>query len=264
MPKKLTIRDLFEAKKQKKQLIEVRTDCPLEAKACEEAGVDMIMALREALPQVRPAAPNTFIITADGVQDPQISRPHQAVAAGFRCMNEGGDAVYTSLSLKCVKAMAQEKIPVIGHVGYVPYRQHWTGGPRAIGKTAVEAEQVYRDVLAYQEAGAIGVEMEIVPARVLDEIAKRTDILIMSMGAGTGGIAQYLFAEDILGLNTGHIPRHAKVYANLLAEYERIQKMRVEAFRELKDDVTTGGYPEQKHLLKIKDSEFDAFLSAID
>lgn len=100
MPKKLTIRDLFEAKRNGIQLTEVRTDCPMEAKACEAAGIDIIMALRSALPQVRPAAPNTFIITADGVQDPEISNPDQAVAAGFRCMNEGGDAVYTSLSLK--------------------------------------------------------------------------------------------------------------------------------------------------------------------
>lgn len=261
--KKLTIPDLFEAKRNGVQLTEVRTDCPMEAKACEAAGIDLIMALRTALPLVRPAAPNTFIITADSVQDPEISNPDQAVAAGFRCMNEGGDAVYTSLSLKCVKAMAEEKIPVIGHAGYVPYRSHWTGGPRAIGKTAAEAEKVYRDVLAYQEAGAIGVELEIVPARVVDEIAKRTDILIMSMGAGTGGIAQYLFAEDILGLNTGHVPRHAKVYANLHAEYERLQQMRVEAFKALKEDVTNGHYPERGHLLPMKEEEFEGFLKAI-
>lgn len=263
MRKKPTIRDLFAAKRQQQQLIEVRTDCPLEAQACEAAGVDIIMCMREALPKVRPAAPSALLITADAVQDPDISSPHQAIAAGFRCMNEGGDAVYTSLGFDCVRAMANEKIPVIGHVGYVPYRSHWTGGPRAMGKTAAEAEKIYRDVLAYQEAGAIGVEMEIVPARVLEEIANRTDILIMSMGAGAGGIAQYLFAEDILGLNTGHVPRHAKVYANLHAEYERIQQTRIDAFQALKEDVTSGDYPADEHLLKIKDAEFESFLKSI-
>ena len=35
------------------------------------------------------------------------------------------------------------------------------------------------------------------------------------MGSGTICDAQYLFSEDILGYNNGHIPRHAKTYTNL-------------------------------------------------
>ena len=47
------------------------------------------------------------------------------------------------------------------------------------------------------------------------------------MGSGTGGDVQYLFATDVLGTNTGHVPRHSKVYGNLHAELERVQKLRV-------------------------------------
>jgi 3-methyl-2-oxobutanoate hydroxymethyltransferase len=159
--------------------------------------------------------------------------------------------------------MAREKIPVVGHVGYVPYRSTWFGGTRAVGKTADEALQVYRDVLAYQEAGAIAVEMEIVPHRVAAEIAKRVKLLIISMGSGSGGDVQYLYATDVLGTNTGHIPRHAKVYANLHAELQRVQKMRVEAFRSLKEDVDSGAFPEPKHLLEVSDREFESFLAGI-
>ena len=52
------------------------------------------------------------------------------------------------------------------------------------------------------------------------------------MGSGKGCDAQYLFAEDILGTNRGHVPRHAKVYRNLAGELDRIQQERVQAFRE--------------------------------
>ena len=38
------------------------------------------------------------------------------------------------------------------------------------------------------------------------------------------------FSTDLLGTNTGHVPRHAKQYADLNAEMERIQQMRVDAF----------------------------------
>ena len=73
------------------------------------------------------------------------------------------------------------------------------------------------------------------------------------MGAGTSGLCQYLFSTDILGTNMGHVPRHAKVYANLHAEMEKLQKMRVEAYRAFKDEVSSGAYPEPKHLLEIKE-----------
>ncbi len=52
------------------------------------------------------------------------------------------------------------------------------------------------------------------------------------MGSGKGCDAQYLFAEDILGTNRGHVPRHAKVYRNLAGELDRIQRSEMQAFRE--------------------------------
>jgi 3-methyl-2-oxobutanoate hydroxymethyltransferase len=263
MRKKLTIHDLFQAKKQKTQLTEIFTMDLIEAQACDEAGIDILVTMTSSLKAIREAAPNTFLVAADEINHPQIANKDAAVSAGFQAMNNGADAIYTGLSCKCVKAMAREKIPVIGHVGYVPYRESWFGKARAVGKKADEAIQVYRDTLAYQEAGAIAVEMEIVPHRIATEIANRVDILIISMGSGIGGDVQYLFATDVLGTNTGHIPRHAKSYANLKAELDRIQKMRVDAFKAFKEETISGLYPEPRHLLKINDKEFQAFMIGI-
>jgi 3-methyl-2-oxobutanoate hydroxymethyltransferase len=262
--KKITLHDLFEAKKERRQLTEIFTTDPLEAQACEAAGIEIVMTITATLKALRAAAPNVFMIATDKINDPEIANPAAAVAAGFRAMNEGADAVYTHLSTECVRAMSREKIPVVGHVGYVPYRSSWFGGPRAVGKTASEAIQVYRDTLAYQEAGAIAVEMEIVPQRVAAEIARRLEIMIFSMGSGRGGDVQYLFATDVLGTNTGHVPRHSKVYGNLHAELERVQALRVEAFRALQADVRGGTFPEAKHLLEVDEGEFAAFVEGIE
>lgn len=262
MPK-LTIPDLFQAKKERRPLTQIYTDDPLEAQACQDAGIDILMTITAHLKKLRAAAPNMFVITTDPINDPRIANPQAAVAAGFQALNDGADAVYTSLSYDCVRAMAKEKIPVVGHVGYVPYRSNWLGGPRAIGKTAEEALQVYRDTLAYQEAGAIAVEMEIVPHRVAAEIAKRVNLLIISMGSGPSGDIQYLFATDILGTNTGHVPRHARVYGSLHAELQRVQQLRVEAFRALREDVNRGAFPEPKHLVEVADRDFETFLAGI-
>ena len=264
MKKKLTLHDLFQAKKQTQQLTEVFTGDPVEAQACEAAGVEMLVTYAPDVRIIREAAPNTFLTAGCGINDPAMAREADTLAVGFQALADGADAVYTGQSCDRVRAMAREKIPVVGHVGYVPYRSSWYGGARAIGKKADEAIQVYRDTLAYQEAGAIAVEMEIVPHRIATEIAKRVDILIISMGSGVGGDVQYLFAEDILGTNTGHVPRHAKVYADLHSELQRVQQIRIDAFAALQQEVASGAYPEPKHLLKVDEREFDAFMNGID
>jgi 3-methyl-2-oxobutanoate hydroxymethyltransferase len=83
------------------------------------------------------------------------------------------------------------------------------------------------------------------------------------MGAGPGCDAQYLFAEDILGTNRGHMPRHSKVYRNFAAEFDRLQKERLAAFSEFIADVRSGAYPEEKHIVRMADEELTSFLSQI-
>jgi ketopantoate hydroxymethyltransferase len=112
-------------------------------------------------------------------------------------------------------------------------------------------------------AGAIGAELEVVPDRVAAEISKRTSLVMLSMGAGAGGDAQYLFAEDVLGYTRGHKPRHAKIYRNFRSEFERLQRERIAAFTEYKADVDSGAYPGKEHVVRIDDAEYEKFMTAL-
>jgi 3-methyl-2-oxobutanoate hydroxymethyltransferase len=111
----------------------------------------------------------------------------------------------------------------------------------------------------YEEAGAFGVEIEVVPAEVTAEISKHTSLFLVSMGGGKGGDCQYLFGCDVLGTNTGKVPRHAKAYANLAKEFERIQQIRIDAFRTFVEEVQKGAYPEPQHIVGIAPTELEAF-----
>jgi 3-methyl-2-oxobutanoate hydroxymethyltransferase len=162
-----------------------------------------------------------------------------------------------------VRAVARERIPVVGHIGYIPYHLTWYGKPRAVGKNAREALEVYREAREYEDAGAIAVEMELVPDRVAAEISKRVNMITLGLGSGIGADAQYLFSNDVLGTNRGHVPRHAKQYANLKVEYDRLQKMRVEAYAAFHEDVVSGGFPEAKYDVPIGDEEFKKFMDGI-
>ena len=87
---------------------------------------------------------------------------------------------------------------------------------------------------------------------------------MLSMGAGTGCDAQYLFAEDVLGTNRGHMPRHSKVYRNFAAEYDRLQAERVAAFSEFVADVNSKAYPEERHVVRMDPAELETFLEKVD
>jgi 3-methyl-2-oxobutanoate hydroxymethyltransferase len=257
---KLTIYDIKQAKG-KRQLSQVHPRSAEEAAACEAAGVDILCVYSWQTAELRQAAPNTFIIAACGGGEASDS---DAIKLAMTPMGAGADAVYTSISAHRHRAMAREKIPTIGHVGLVPHRASWYGGFRAIGKTAEEAMQVYRDTMAYQEAGAIGVEIEVVPHQVATEIAKRVDISLVSMGAGPGCDIQYLFACDILGLHDEHYPRHAKVYRKLKEEFDRIQKERISAFSEYADEVRNGAYPQAQHIVEAKPDVLEEFKALLE
>jgi 3-methyl-2-oxobutanoate hydroxymethyltransferase len=261
--KKPTVADL-RAMKGRRQLTMLRFFSLEEAEAAEEAGIDIASVPAEVVlhPRYREVAPSVFSMT--GRTHLEAGTPEDYLRWSGDALNRGADAVYCSGSLRTVEYLAREHIPVVGHVGLVPARATWTGGFRAVGKTADAALRLLEEVKAYEAAGAFAVEIEVVPVEVATEISRRVGILLWSMGAGAGCDAQYLFANDMLGYTEGHIPRHSKVYRDFRAEHARLQRERVAAFREYVADVESGAYPENRHLVRMAEEELNRFREALD
>lgn len=257
-----TVADL-RALKGRRQLTMLRVFSLDEAAAAEQAGIDVASVPAEVAlhPRYREAAPSVFTMT--GRTHLEAGTADDYLRWCGDALNRGADAVYCSGSLRTVEALAREHVPVVGHVGLVPSRATWTGGFRAVGKTAEAALRLLDEVRAYEVAGAFAVEIEVVPAEVASAISARVGILLWSMGAGAGCDAQYLFANDILGYTEGRIPRHSKVYRDFAAEAARLQAERVAAFREFKDDVDAGRFPEARHLVPMPEGELEAFRAAL-
>ena len=260
--KKPMIADL-RAHKGKGQYTMLRVMTLDEAEAAEQAGIDIVSVPDHLVthPRYREVAPTLFSMT--GQTHLEAGTRDDYLRWSCRVMNAGADAVYCSGGLGTVEHVAREHIPVVGHVGLVPSRATWTGGMKAVAKTAQGALALLEDIRAYEAAGAFAVEIEVVPEEVATEINRRVGILLWSMGAGAGCDAQYLFAEDILGTNRGHMPRHSKVYRNFAAEYDRLQAERVAAFKEFIADVASAAYPEDKHVVKMAQAELSAFQAAL-
>jgi 3-methyl-2-oxobutanoate hydroxymethyltransferase len=59
------------------------------------------------------------------------------------------------------------------------------------------------------------------------------------------------------------MPRHAKVYRNFAAEFDRLQQERISAFKEFIADVNSGAYPEDKHVVRMEKAELNKFMVSI-
>lgn len=258
-----TIHDL-RANKGKRQYTMLRVMNLEEAEAAERAGVDIVSIPPELLlnPQYRDAAPTLFSMPGENFFE--IGTADDFIHWSFKMYKASADAVYCSAGYATIKRMADEAIPVIGHVGLIPSRRTWTGGWKAVGKTAESAKEILAAVRQLEAAGAFGAEIEVVPVEVAEEISKRTSLFLMSMGAGAGCDAQYLFAEDVLGQNRGHMPRHSKVYRNFAAEYDRLQGERIAAFSEFVADVKSGSFPEERYIVRMDTAEREKFMRDID
>jgi 3-methyl-2-oxobutanoate hydroxymethyltransferase len=260
--KRLTVADL-RALKGKRQLTMLRCDSPDEAAAAEQAGIDMISVSPQTLmqPGFRAAAPTVFCVTSLSYGRTVTATAYLNLA--FESLRAGADAVYCAASTRVIQRLAEEGIPVCGHAGLIPAKATWTGGFKAVGKTVETARLVWSQVRDLERAGAFMAEIEVVPEAIAREIAKRSSLVLVSMGSGSGCDGQYLFACDVLGTHQGHYPRHARTYRHFAVEYERLQRERVSAFREFAGDVTSGEYPAQQHKVAVADEVLAAFVKEL-
>ncbi len=255
------------ARKGKRVLVETLPFSAEEAAAAEEAGVDtMKVRFDPANPDpaiaCRQAAPNTFM--AFSVALVAAASETEAVRLGYQAMALGADAIMCQWSPRFVAAAADAGIPIQGHAGLVPRKSTWTGGLRAVGKTLDEAMWVYGEIKKLEAAGAYAVEVEVIPEALLVEISKRTTLMTSSIGAGSGGDIQFLFADDILGNNAPPYPRHSKQYRHLYKMKEEMQLERVAAFEEFVADVQGGRFPAEQHVIKAPENLIDQFVDAVE
>ena len=254
-----TVAEVF-ANKGKYQYSMLRVESWDELAAAQDAGIDMCSVPPEMMVErkFREVAPGIFAVPGLSLWENE-GPSDDFLRWGFKMLKAGASAVYCAASLQTIRRMADEGIPVIGHVGLVPHTCTWTGGFKAIGKTAESAMKVFEQVKRYEEAGAFGMEIEVVPPDIAAEISRRTPLFMVSMGSGTSCDCNYLFADDVLGQNRGHTPRHAKVYRNFKLEYDRLQRERIAAFREYHNDVQSGAFPEASQVVSALPGELEKF-----
>ncbi len=185
-----------------------------------------------------------FMSYEPGVDTALASATRLVREAGVRAVKlEGGREVAPQ-----VKALVGAGIPVVGHIGLTPQRAAVLGGFRVQGKTAASAQALLADAEALEAAGSFALVLEAVPAQVGALITESIAIPTIGIGAGPECDGQVLVMHDMLGLNTGHVPKFVKKYASL-ADTVR------DAFRAYAAEVEAGTFPGLEHGFTMDEAE---------
>jgi 3-methyl-2-oxobutanoate hydroxymethyltransferase len=135
-----------------------------------------------------------------------------------------------------IKAISVSGIPVQAHIGLTPQSVHQMGG----FKVQRDEERLMADAKAVQEAGAFSVVLEGIPSLIAQAITKELRITTIGIGAGADCDGQILVMHDMLGINSGHIPKFVKKYANLGDDARK-------GIKEFISEVQSGKFPAAEH-----------------
>jgi len=148
---------------------------------------------------------------------------------------EGG-----AVRVPTVRALVQNGIPVLGHVGLTPQSIREMGGYKVQGKTTSEVKRLVGDARELEKAGVFAIVLECMPGAVGAAITAAVGVPTIGIGAGKDCDGQILVTHDVLGLYSGLTPKFAKAYARLGAEMKK-------AFADYKSEVETGAFPDKEH-----------------
>ena len=126
----------------------------------------------------------------------------------------------------------------MGHVGLLPQTAEVM---KVKGKKKSEAEQIIEDAKALDDLEVYAIVLECIPAKLGAKITKIVNAITIGIGAGVDCDGQVLVINDMLGMDTGYVPKHAKVYVNLNYVIGK-------AVLEYVEDVKKGKFPDDDYI----------------
>lgn len=206
----------------------------------------------------RKMAPNICLNAV--MQTQQYADPITAVKESSILMGDGADCVMPmGVTNEVLKAMAENEIPVFGHVGCLSgWQTGRFGGYRRVGKTAEDAMGIFRKAYEYQENGMVGMTIELTSREVTDAIAKKLRIPVVEVAAGGIADGSEMVIFDLLGfLPVESMAKHSKAYSSFLVDG-------INAFANFTAEVNNKVYPAEENGWGMNEKELDKFLNEIE
>ncbi|MCY8807125.1 3-methyl-2-oxobutanoate hydroxymethyltransferase [Bacillus atrophaeus] len=260
--------DFLKMKKNEEPIVMLTAYDYPSAKLAEQAGVDMILVgdslgmvvlgldstvgvtvadMIHHTKAVKRGAANTFIVTDMPFMSYHLSKDETLKNAATIIQEsgadalklEGGDGVFES-----IRALTLGGIPVVSHLGLTPQSVGVLGGYKVQGKDEQSAKKLLEDSKKCEEAGAMMLVLECVPAELTAKVAEELTIPVIGIGAGAQADGQVLVFHDVVGYGVARTPKFVK-------QYEQIDGAIETAISGYVHDVRKRAFPEQKHSFQL-------------
>ncbi|CAH0538704.1 3-methyl-2-oxobutanoate hydroxymethyltransferase [Vibrio marisflavi] len=192
---------------------------------------------------VRAGSPNTLLL-AD-MPFMSFSTVEQACDNAAKLMRAGANMVKVeggSWLVDTVKALTQRAVPVCAHLGLTPQSVNIFGGFKVQGREEEKAEQMVKEALELQKAGAQLLVLECIPSKLAARISETLDIPVIGIGAGNGTDGQILVMHDMFGISANYMPKFSK---NFLAETGDMRS----AVKLYLEEVESSAFPGEAHTI---------------
>ena len=146
-----------------------------------------------------------------------------------------------------IRAITDASIPVVAHLGLTPQSLNAFGGFKVQGKSEAAARKLLEDAKIVEEAGAVAVVLECVPAKLAELVTEKLHIPTIGIGAGAGCDGQVLVYQDMLGMYPDFVPQIVKVFAGVGDEMRK-------GFAAYKKAVQEGSFPAEEHTFRMDES----------
>jgi len=113
-----------------------------------------------------------------------------------------------------VKALTDNSIAVLGHIGLMPQFVRSDGGYKVRGKDKTDIANLVADAKALEEAGAFAIVVEGVKSEAAKAITEAVTIPTIGIGAGVDTDGQVLVWSDMFGFFEAFKPKFVKQYCN--------------------------------------------------
>ena len=113
-----------------------------------------------------------------------------------------------------VKALTNNSIAVLGHIGLMPQFVRSDGGYKVRGKDKTDIASLIEDARALESAGAFAIVVEGVKSEAAKAITEAVNIPTLGIGAGIDTDGQVLVWSDMFGFFEAFKPKFVKQYCN--------------------------------------------------
>ena len=149
-----------------------------------------------------------------------VQNAKRLVAAGAEAVKAEGGVVIS----KQIRAIIQEGIPFLGHLGMLPQKVKEEGGYKLKGKNANEKKALFEDAEALVDAGAFAIVLELVEAETASELTKKLPIPTIGIASGNECDGQILVTTDLWATSPNFIPKHVESNLQIRVEMENSVK----------------------------------------